>query len=94
MHLDGYFTGNQPLENEAMRDSEEKQVQEVVQSDVGKKGKLERVGGHKKAEKTQQFSEHWWEDTFNAISDWIVLTDIEGRIIQTNQSGEKYTKIA
>src|SRR4030042_7171857 len=32
-----------------------------------------------------------WEDTFNAISEWIVLTDIEGRILRTNRAGEHFT---
>ncbi|MBN2181525.1 MAG: PAS domain S-box protein [Sedimentisphaerales bacterium] len=34
-----------------------------------------------------------WENTFNAISDWITITDLECRVIRTNLSGEKFTNL-
>jgi len=35
-----------------------------------------------------------WEETFNAISDWIILTDTEGFVIKTNKAGEKFTGLS
>jgi len=34
-----------------------------------------------------------WEKTFNAISDWVVMTDLTGRILRTNRAGEDFTGI-
>ena len=53
----------------------------------------------KQAEYTQakealQYSRGQWEDTFNAISDWIVLIDLKGQILRTNLVGEKFTGVS
>ncbi len=89
--------GRRPVENGAMRDSEnneEKKVEELR----AQKAKLERVGGHvarhSKAEQKLQLDGDQWENTFNAISDWIVLIDLKGRILRTNSSGEKFTELS
>jgi len=34
-----------------------------------------------------------WEKTFNAISDWVAMTDLKGRILRTNRAGEDFTGI-
>ncbi|MCH8120845.1 MAG: PAS domain S-box protein [Planctomycetes bacterium] len=47
-----------------------------------------------KAEKALQRSKQEWEKTFDAISDWIALTDLKGRILRTNRSGEDFTGIS
>ena len=35
-----------------------------------------------------------WENTFNAMEDWIALVDMESCILQTNEAGENITGIA
>jgi len=35
-----------------------------------------------------------WENTFNAISDWVAITDLKGRILRTNTTAEKFTGVA
>lgn len=35
-----------------------------------------------------------WENSFNAVSDWIVLGDLDNRIIRTNEAGEKFTGLS
>lgn len=32
-----------------------------------------------------------WAKTFNAMSDWVVLIDLKGRILRTNQAGENFS---
>ena len=57
--------------------------------------RLRRVGTkHKKAEDALYLSEKEWEATFNAMSDWVVLLDLESRILHTNRIGEKFTGIS
>ena len=34
-----------------------------------------------------------WEKTFNAMSDWVVLIDLKGRILRTNRAGEDFTGV-
>ncbi len=48
----------------------------------------------KQAEKAVQTSKKEWENTFNAMSDWISLLDLEARILHTNLAGEKFTGIS
>ncbi|MBW8041649.1 MAG: PAS domain S-box protein [Planctomycetes bacterium] len=47
-----------------------------------------------KAEKAVRRSKQQWENTFNAMSDWVVLTDLNGRILRTNRTGEDFTGIS
>ncbi len=35
-----------------------------------------------------------WIETFNAMSDWVVLLDPEGRIVRTNRIGEEFTGVS
>jgi len=37
-----------------------------------------------------EHSKKEWVETFNAISDWVVLGDLEGRILRTNRIGESH----
>ncbi len=46
---------------------------------------------HKKAEEAVRRSKQQWENTFNAMSDWVILIDLGGRIIRTNRAGENFT---
>jgi len=41
-----------------------------------------------------QRSKEDWENTFNAISDWVAITDLQGRILRTNTIAEKFTGVA
>ncbi|MEE9369908.1 MAG: ATP-binding protein, partial [Sedimentisphaerales bacterium] len=45
----------------------------------------------KKVEEALQRSRKDWEETFNAISEWVVLVDLKGRILRTNRAGEEFT---
>lgn len=47
-----------------------------------------------RSRKTIEQSRAIWERTFNALSDWICILDIEGRIIQTNTRIENFTGIS
>lgn len=40
-----------------------------------------------------QRSKEDWENTFNAISDWVAITDLKGRILRTNTAAEKFTGV-
>jgi PAS domain-containing protein len=46
---------------------------------------------HKKAEEAVRRSKQQWENTFNAMSDWVILIDLGGRIVRTNRAGENFT---
>jgi PAS domain S-box-containing protein len=60
-------------------DSPAKQVRMAVSDST------ERI----QSEKTIQESRQAWEDTFNAISDWVSLIDVKtGQILETNSAGE------
>ena len=48
----------------------------------------------KQAEEALRRSKREWENTFNAISDWISLLDLEARILHTNLAGEKFVGIS
>jgi len=62
------------------------------------KPKLERVSSE--LTKTKKLDEELykalaeWEKTFDAISDWVAVTDLKGRILYTNCSGEDFTGIS
>jgi PAS domain S-box-containing protein len=45
---------------------------------------------HKRVEETLRHSKKEWEGTFNAISDWVSLLDLKGRILRTKTVGEKW----
>ena len=47
----------------------------------------------KKAEDAIHRSKKDWENTFNAISDWVVLMDVKGRILRTNRIGEEFAGV-
>jgi len=80
-----------------MQNSEEKN-QQVIKSDTHKAMKLERVTSgvtnDRKVEQVLQCSDDVLENIFNAISDWVVLTDMKCRILKSNLSGEKFTGIS
>jgi PAS domain S-box-containing protein len=40
-----------------------------------------------------QHSKKEWEKTFNAISDWVAMTELTGRILRTNRAGEDFAGI-
>lgn len=45
------------------------------------------------AEKKIRISKEEWEATFNAISDWVCLIDLDGKILRCNEAGEELTGI-
>ena len=47
----------------------------------------------KRAEKALQRSKAELEKTFDAISDWVCLTDLDSRILRTNIGGEKFVNV-
>ena len=47
----------------------------------------------KPAEMVLQWSKREWEETFNAISDWVCLVDLDSRILKTNVAGEKFVSV-
>ncbi|MBN2591728.1 MAG: PAS domain S-box protein, partial [Sedimentisphaerales bacterium] len=59
------------------------------------KAKLEtiqyQVSKDTKEEKSLHVEENIWEKIIHSVSDWIFLTDLDGRIIKTNEAGEKFT---
>ena len=81
-----------------MREGEEKHNQQVVKSDAHKATKLERVASRltsdRKVEQGTQFSADVLENIFDAVSDWVILTDMKCRILKTNLSGEKFTGLS
>ncbi len=81
-----------------MRDGEKKQDQEVIKPDEHNKAKLERirsrVTSRKKVEQEPQFSGDGFESIFDAISDWVAITNLKGRILRTNRSGENFTGLS
>jgi PAS domain S-box-containing protein len=54
---------------------------------------LEDVTQRKRAEEALRRSKKEWESTFNAMSDWVVLMDVEGRILRTNDIGEEFVNV-
>ena len=50
-----------------------------------------RLANQTMISKVLEHSEKEWVETFNAISDWVALVDLEGRILRTNRIGEKFT---
>jgi len=63
-----------------------------------RKAKLELVSSeltkHKNADEKLYKARADWEKTFDAISDWVAMTDLKGRILRTNRSGEDFTSIS
>ncbi len=47
----------------------------------------------KQSEVALRRSKREWENTFDAITDWISLLDLEARILRTNLVGEKFTVV-
>jgi two-component system cell cycle sensor histidine kinase/response regulator CckA len=56
--------------------------------------KLKReIEERKRAEMALQGNKREWEKTFNAISDWVCLVDLDSRILKTNVAGEKFVSV-
>jgi len=52
-----------------------------------------KAGEGERAEEKLRHGKREWEDTFDAMSDWVSVTDLEARIVQSNQAGEKFTGV-
>ena len=48
------------------------------------------ISARKKAEEELRNAKKQWEDTFNAMSDWISLVDIDGAVIASNRASEDF----
>ena len=79
-----------------MRDKSEKNMAEFRQQNT-RKSKLESVNSEiskiQKAENVSLEEYNIWENIINTIPDWVLLTDLEGHILQTNKAGEKFISI-
>lgn len=51
---------------------------------------IQEIEERKRMEKALERSKADWENTFNSISDWISLLDLDFRILRTNRAGEKF----
>ena len=60
---------------------------------IGFRGVLRDVTERKQAEKALERSKKEWEATFDAISDWVCLIDLEGRILRTNRAVEGFAGV-
>ena len=49
------------------------------------------ITNRKRTEEALQRSEKEWESTFNTMSDWVALLDLESRILRTNRAGEEFS---
>ena len=49
------------------------------------------ITGTKQVEESLEQIRKEWESTFNAMSDWVILTDLESRILRTNSAGQEFT---
>ena len=78
-----------------MRDNDVKNTGEVREQHV-RKPKLESINLKiPKKQKTEIISlqeVNIWENIFDVVSDWVILTDIGGRILKTNKIGEKFNE--
>jgi len=54
----------------------------------------EEIKERKKIEEAIQLSKAEWVSTFDAISDWVSLIDLEYKIVRSNRAGEKFLKIS
>jgi len=54
---------------------------------------VENITERKKAEEALRCSKKEWEKTFNTISDWVVLMDVKGRILRTNDIGGEFVGV-
>jgi len=50
---------------------------------------IQEIEERKRMEEALERSKADWENTFNSISDWISLLDLDFRILRTNRAGEK-----
>ena len=79
-----------------MRDKSEKNMAEFRRQNT-RKSKLESVNSEiskiQKAEIVSLEEYNIWENIINTIPDWVLLTDLEGHILQTNKAGEKFISI-
>ncbi len=82
-----------------MPDKEAQSDQGIKEFHAHEKSELDRIiprdnKHHGKSMDFLQQSVNGWESTFNAISDWVTLIDLECRVIRTNKSGEKFTGLS
>jgi PAS domain S-box-containing protein len=54
----------------------------------------EEIKERKQVEEAIQLSKADWVSTFDAISDWVSLIDLEYKIVRSNRAGEKLLKIS
>jgi PAS domain S-box-containing protein len=73
---------------------ESDQVKKSEKNIKGRHGEIVELHGTQPdiaKRKSAQQSRKNWEITFNAMSEWVVLIDLEGRILRTNRAGESFT---
>ncbi len=60
---------------------------------IGIEGFIIDSTDRKLLEKSLQISKKEWESTFDAMSDWVSVIDLDHRILRSNRSGEKFLSI-
>lgn len=80
------------LENARLHSSLEDHLQELQerteQLGTANTRLYEEIVERKRAEEALQQSQHQWEATFDAMSDWITLIDLERHVMRSNREGE------
>ena len=91
--------GRQSVENGIMPGKGAQSNRNIKEFHAHEKSELDPIIPHDKKHHSKsvdslQQSVNGWESTFNAISDWVALIDLEYRILKTNKSGEKFTGLS
>ena len=67
---------------------------ELAERDRARRARLEKLKpekpAHKQVEEPSLSSKEQWETTFDAISDWVALIDLKGKVLHTNRAGEDF----
>ena len=60
---------------------------------VGLRAVIVDISEQKRMEEALRLSKLEWEATFDAMSDWVALIDLESRILRSNRAGEEFTGV-
>ncbi len=82
-HLTSY---SEKLEREV-----KKRAKELLQANDKLKQEMKE---RKKTESAVEIAKNEWEITFDAMSDWVCLMDLKGKIVRTNRVGEAFTNLS
>jgi PAS domain S-box-containing protein len=60
---------------------------------VGLRAVIVDISERKRMEEALRLSKLEWETTFDAMSDWVALIDLDSRILRSNRAGEEFTGV-